>query len=78
MTLTVTCELVPPRGADPDAVRAAALLRAMTLEADLAHEVGEDVAASEWATAVLQLWRNSDDFLAPTLRRLQSYQMARR
>lgn len=53
-----------------DVIRAGALVRAMTLRAELAAATGDDVAAVLWANAVLTLWAGADTFLQPTLERL--------
>jgi tRNA A-37 threonylcarbamoyl transferase component Bud32 len=56
-------------------VNAAALLRATALRADLAARAGDAAAAARWAQVVALLWRRADDFLQPTVRRMD--QLAR-
>jgi tRNA A-37 threonylcarbamoyl transferase component Bud32 len=58
-----------------DAVRAAALMRAMTLRADLAYRVGDRPTARRWAAAVLLLWSDADPFLTPMLARMRRLTM---
>jgi DNA-binding SARP family transcriptional activator len=55
-----------------DVARAGALLRAMVLRAELADRVGHRTEARVWARAVAELWSHPDDFLRPTLERMQA------
>ena len=61
-----------------DAVRAAALIRAMILRADLAHELGDNATAASWGGAVAVLWGDADSFLQPAVSRMRGYHASRR
>ena len=50
---------------------AAALVRAAALRADLAAQAGDGAAAARWARVVAILWANADEFLQPTVRRME-------
>ena len=62
----------------PDAIRAAALIRAMILRADLAHELGDDASAASWGAAVAILWGDADPFLQSAVARMRGYHASRR
>ncbi len=51
------------------------LVRAMALRADLAAQVNDSATARKWAAPVATLWSDADDFLKPTVARMQ--QLAR-
>jgi hypothetical protein len=53
-----------------DPVRAAGLVRAMALRADLAARTGDTTTARRWARAVADLWSRSDPFLRPASERM--------
>ena len=67
-TLRVSSTLVDP-------VRAAMLVRAMAFRAELAQSVGDAKTAKVWASAVVVLWGDADEFLQPLVRRMR--QLAR-
>ena len=69
-TLAALSSADPYAFADP--VRAASLVRAMVLRADLADHAGDHSAARTWAGAVGVLWSNSDPFLRSVTRRMQA------
>jgi hypothetical protein len=50
---------------------AAALVRAATLRADLAIQLGDSVTAIRWARVVTILWDTADEFLQPIVRRMK-------
>jgi len=60
--------------ADPlvvaDPTRAAPLMRAMALRADLAIALGDVVTARQWATPVAVFWSDADEFLRPLVARM--------
>jgi tRNA A-37 threonylcarbamoyl transferase component Bud32 len=58
-----------------DGVRAAALVRAMTLRAELAYQAGDSRTARKWAAAVVLLWSDADPFLTPRLNRIRRLMM---
>jgi len=49
---------------------AGTLVRAMAFRAELAERLGNAREASRWARAVAELWRGGDEFLQPTVRRM--------
>ncbi|MCR4342067.1 MAG: hypothetical protein NUW01_19495, partial [Gemmatimonadaceae bacterium] len=49
----------------------AMLVRAMVMRADLAASSGDANTAAKWARAVVELWRNADAPLKPTLARME-------
>jgi tRNA A-37 threonylcarbamoyl transferase component Bud32 len=53
-----------------DPTRAAALVRAAALRADLADRIGDHEQARRWATVVSILWSDADAFLQPIVRRM--------
>ena len=55
--------------------QAGSLVRAMILRADLANRMGDASTARLWARAVVELWSGADQFLQPTVQRMQ--QLAR-
>jgi hypothetical protein len=61
--------------ADPgmftDPTRAATLVRAMALLADLALGARDSTLARRWAAPVVLLWSGADGFLQPLVARLQ-------
>ncbi len=57
-------ELALPAHAGP-------LLRSAVLRATLADRVGDAATARTWAKAVLTLWSGADEFLQPTVRRME-------
>jgi len=57
---------------DFDAVRAAALVRAMALRAELAARLGDRTGARRWAGAVVALWERADPDLQPLVTRMRS------
>ena len=60
---------VSPPLADP--IAAASLVRAMALRAELAERVGDHRTAALWASAVVELWADADDFLQPLVARMR-------
>lgn len=54
-----------------DVPRAAPLVRAMALRAELAAATGDPATARRWADAVSTLWANADDALQPIVRRMR-------
>jgi serine/threonine-protein kinase len=54
-----------------DPIRAAALVRAMALRADLANQLGDHATAAVWARAVAELWENCDPDLRPVRDRMR-------
>ena len=54
-----------------DIPRAAGLVRAMALRAELAAGTGEPATAQRWAKAVADLWADADDALQPLVRRMR-------
>jgi hypothetical protein len=57
-------------GSVVDVSRAASLVRAMALRADLAAATDDDATARRWAAAVYTLWGNADPVLAPLSNRM--------
>jgi hypothetical protein len=57
-------------GAFDDPARAASLVQAMALRADLAVRLGDTTTARKWATMVAMLWSDADSFLKPTVVRM--------
>jgi len=55
-----------------EAFRAGTLVRAMAFRADLAERAGDRDTARRWATAVVVLWSDADDFLQPLVRRMKA------
>jgi len=55
-----------------EAFRAGTLVRAMAFRADLAERAGDRDTARRWATAVVVLWSDADDFLQPLVRRMRA------
>jgi hypothetical protein len=53
-----------------DPVRAAALVRALSLRATVAHELGDQEGAESWLQAAQILWSDADPFLQARLREL--------
>jgi tRNA A-37 threonylcarbamoyl transferase component Bud32/tetratricopeptide (TPR) repeat protein len=51
--------------------QAGALVRAMALRAELANRTGDRATARLWATAVVVLWSDADDFLQPLVKRMK-------
>lgn len=60
--------------ADPlmfaDPVNAAALVRLMSLRAEVAAASGDRLTGQRWARAVVTLWSGADAFLQPTVQRM--------
>jgi hypothetical protein len=54
-----------------DEIRPGTLVRAMALRADLAERVGNHSSARQWASTVVQLWSDADEFLQPTVQRMR-------
>jgi hypothetical protein len=54
-----------------DPVRAACLVRAMALRAELAERLGDRTGAAQWARVVTTLWSDADSFLQPMVRRVR-------
>ncbi len=52
--------------------QAAGLVRAMTLRADLAQRLGDQVTARHWAEAVVALWSSADPVLQSTVSRMRA------
>jgi serine/threonine protein kinase len=52
-------------------VGAGALIRAMSLRARLAAQVGHDAESRQWARAVVALWDEADDELQPMVREMR-------
>jgi hypothetical protein len=50
-----------------DPTRAAALVRAIALRAELAERVGDRAAAARWAHVLIELWSDADPFLQPVV-----------
>jgi hypothetical protein len=53
-----------------DPVRAAALVRALTLRATMAHQLGDQDTAETWLRAAQILWSDADPFLQTRLTEL--------
>lgn len=53
-----------------DPARAGALVRAMALRAELASHVGDHQTAQRWGRVVGILWSDADQFLVPTVQRM--------
>ncbi len=51
--------------------QAASLVRAMALRAELADRTGQDAVAREWATRVVELWEDGDEFVRPLVDRMR-------
>jgi hypothetical protein len=54
-----------------DPIRAASLVRAMALRAELASRVNDVAAARLWSDAVSMLWSDADPFLQPVVQRMR-------
>jgi tetratricopeptide (TPR) repeat protein len=61
---------VVPLGLNIDPARAAGLVRAMGLRAEIADSHGDRTTAARWARCVLVLWSGADGFLKPYVNRL--------
>ncbi len=70
-TLTALPATAPQAFHDP--ARAGTLVHAMALRAELAAAQGDAAAARRWARAVSLLWRDADEFLRPTVRRMDAF-----
>ncbi len=55
----------------PDPIRAAAMVRALALRAEIAARAGDRGAAARWAGAVVALWSGADPFLQPLVSRMR-------
>ncbi|MFI5312114.1 MAG: hypothetical protein ACHQQ3_12820, partial [Gemmatimonadales bacterium] len=67
-TLEALATTAPQVFADP--ARAASLVQAMALRADLAERMGDSTTARKWAAVVTVLWSDADGFLKPTVDRM--------
>jgi hypothetical protein len=67
-TLNALADAPPDAFIEPG--MAGALVRAMVLRADLAARQG-GVQVRQWATPVLILWADGDDFLKPVIQRMK-------
>ena len=47
--------------------RAASLVRAAVLRSRIAQRLGDDITMRQWASAVVVLWSDADEFLQPTV-----------
>ena len=68
-TLNALWGTAPQIFADP--ARAGALVRAIALRAELAERVGDRATARQWATVVVVLWSDADEFLEPVVLRMK-------
>jgi hypothetical protein len=71
--LDLVLEALPTLGVQAvlEPAQSAALGRAMALRADLAFARNNRSVSRRWATAVIDLWTNADQALAPTVARMQ-------
>ena len=73
MTVRRVLDAMPalPIGFLNNEIQAGTLTRDMALAADLAHALGKEQDAGEWAAAVAALWANADPELRPTADRMR-------